>query len=197
MKKTILVVILCLATALCLFAEELTTEQQKIYNAQALSVQERVETSGRSTGSAFSTSRYTAVAFGRSEATTTIEWDAYQGANKISKADFFKIAGYPDYEQLCLDTIEENEKRKSTGITLSVVGGIGYTVGIVMILTDMKLGTRFWVGSAIGLVSCIPLGIGITMLETGDSEPDISTSFAMGVADIYNQELQASIKMNY
>lgn len=197
MKKTILIALLCSVTALCLFAEELTTEQQKIYNAQALSVQERVETSGRSTGSAFSTSRYTAVAFGRSEATTTIEWDAYQGANKISKADFFKIAGYPDYEQLCLDTIAQNEKRKSTGITLSVVGGIGYTVGIVMILTDMKLGTRFWVGSAIGLVSCIPLGIGITMLETGDSEPDISTSFAMGVADIYNQELQASIKLNY
>ena len=199
MKKTILVAILCLLTAFCIYAEDLTTEQQKIYNAQALSVQERVETSGRSTGSAFSTSRYTAVAFGRSESTSTIEWDAYQGANKISKVDFFKIAGYPDYEQLCLDTIAQNEQNKTLGMRLMIIGTAGAIAGLTceFIGISKKNNIQMYVGAGIGLLSLFPAIWGLNLYSNSDSEPDISTSFAMGVADIYNQELQASIKLNY
>lgn len=197
MKKTIVIIFIFLVSVLSLSAEEMTIEQQKLYNSQALSVQQRVETSGTSAASAFSTSRYSAFALGSSESTSTIAWDAYQGANQISKADFFRIAGYPEYEKICLDVEAQNKKNKSMGIGLTIGGGVGYTAGMIMMLTDLDCSTQFWIGCVIGLLSCVPLGFGIDLILESDAEPNISTSFAIGVADIYNRELQTSIKLNF
>lgn len=200
MKKTVVIGVLCLLLGVSLFAEEMTTAQQRIYNSQALSVQQRVETNGTSSASAFSTSRYTSFAFGSSESTSTIEWDAYQGASKISKAEFFRIAGYPDYEKLCLDQIAENEKKKSIGIILTAVGFSGAVAGLIWEYVGffaMDDRTQGYIGAGVGLGFLVPATIGCVMMLNADVEPDISTSFAIGVADIYNQELQASIKLNY
>ncbi len=200
MKKTIVIAVLCLLLGFSLFAEEMTTAQQRIYNSQALSIQQRVETNEISSASAFSTSRYSSFAFGSSESTSTIEWDAYQGASKISKAEFFRITGYPDYEKICLEQEAQNEKKKSIGIVLTAVGCTGAVAGLIweyvgfFSLDDM---TQGYIGAGVGLGFLIPATIGCVMLLDTDAEPDISTSFAIGVADIYNQELQASIKLNY
>lgn len=200
MKKTSIIVVLYLTFGFLLFAGEMTTTQQRIYNSQALSVQQRVETSGTSSASAFSTNRYSAFAFGSSESTSTVEWDAYQGASKISKAEFFRIAGYPDYEKICLDWATKYEKEKSTGIALTAVGLTGSVVGLVLeyvgcFVTEDR--TQVFIGAGVGLGFLITATIGWVMLLNADAEPDISTSFAIGVADIYNQELQASIMLNY
>ncbi len=43
----------------------------------------------------------------------------------------------------------------------------------------------------------VPLSIGFSMCLTGDTEPDISSSSALSVADAYNKKLQAEIRINY
>ena len=198
--KRLLVLLVCLTVVVCLYSAELTTEQAKIYNSKALSVSERMETRGSSSASAWRVSRNSAIAFGSSQATSTIKWDAYQGGNRISKAEFFRIAGYPEYEKLCLDIENANLERKSKGQTLTIVGGIVYGAGIIVmllpIMNDSRDLTPLYIGGAIGCVGAIPLAIGIDMMLTTE-EPDISASFAFGVADIFNQELKANITLNY
>lgn len=198
--KRLLVLLVCLTVVVCLYSAELTTEQAKIYNSEALSVSERMETRGSSSASAWRVSRNSAIAFGSSQATSTIKWDAYQGGNRISKAEFFRIAGYPEYEKLCLDIETANLERKSKGQTLTIVGGIVYGAGIIVmllpIMNDSRDLTPLYIGGAIGCVGAIPLAIGIDMMLTTE-EPDISASFAFGVADIFNQELKANITLNY
>lgn len=198
--KRLLVLLVCLTVVVCLYSAELTTEQAKIYNSKALSVSERMETRGSSSASAWRVSRNSAIAFGSSQATSTIKWDAYQGGNRISKAEFFRIAGYPEYEKLCLDIETANQERKSKGQTLTIVGGIVYGAGIIVmllpIMNDSRDLTPLYIGGAIGCVGAIPLAIGIDMMLTTE-EPDISASFAFGVADIFNQELKANITLNY
>lgn len=198
--KRLLVLLVCLTVVVCLYSAELTTEQAKIYNSKALSVSERMETRGSSSASAWRVSRNSAIAFGSSQATSTIKWDAYQGGNRISKAEFFRIAGYPEYEKLCLDIETANQERKSKGQTLTIVGGIVYGAGIIVmllpIINDSRDLTPLYIGGAIGCVGAIPLAIGIDMMLTTE-EPDISASFAFGVADIFNQELKANITLNY
>ena len=198
--KRLLVLLVCLTVVVCLYSAELTTEQAKIYNSKALSVSERMETRGSSSASAWRVSRNSAIAFGSSQATSTIKWDAYQGGNRISKAEFFRIAGYPEYEKLCLDIENANLERKSKGQTLTIVGGIVYGAGIIVmllpIMNDSRDLTPLYIGGVIGCVGAIPLAIGIDMMLTTE-EPDISASFAFGVADIFNQELKANITLNY
>ena len=198
--KRLLVLLVCLTVVVCLYSAELTTEQAKIYNSKALSVSERMETRGSSSASAWRVSRNSAIAFGSSQATSMIKWDAYQGGNRISKAEFFRIAGYPEYEKLCLDIENANLERKSKGQTLTIVGGIVYGAGIIVmllpIMNDSRDLTPLYIGGAIGCVGAIPLAIGIDMMLTTE-EPDISASFAFGVADIFNQELKANITLNY
>ena len=198
--KRLLVLLVCLTIVVCLYSAELTTEQAKIYNSKALSVSERMETRGSSSASAWRVSRNSAIAFGSSQATSMIKWDAYQGGNRISKAEFFRIAGYPEYEKLCLDIETANQERKSKGQTLTIVGGIVYGAGIIVmllpIMNDSRDLTPLYIGGVIGCVGAIPLAIGIDMMLTTE-EPDISASFAFGVADIFNQELKANITLNY
>ena len=198
--KRLLVLLVCLTVVVCLYSAELTTEQAKIYNSKALSVSERMETRGSSSASAWRVSRNSAIAFGSSQATSMIKWDAYQGGNRISKAEFFRIAGYPEYEKLCLDIENANLERKSKGQTLTIVGGIVYGAGLTIMLlpamTHSRDLTPLYIGGAIGCVGAIPLAIGIDMMLTTE-EPDISASFAFGVADIFNQELKANITLNY
>lgn len=202
MKKTIVIICIFLVSGFSLFAEELTIEQQKIYNSQALTIQQRFETNGKFLTDALTSttaSSFFTVALGSSESTTTIAWDAYEGANQISKADFFKIAGYPEYEKICLEIEEQNKKNKALGIGLTVGGGVLCTASVIMMLKDYFSETptiQLWWGGA-ALLSCIPLCFGINLIAKSDAEPNMSTSFAIGVADIYNRELQTSIKLNF
>ena len=197
MKKAIVIISICLISIICLFADEMTVEQQKLYNSQALSVQQRVETSVSSSASAFSTGRHSAFAVGSSESSSTVSWDVYQGANQITKAEFFRITGYPEYEKICLEVEEQNKKNMNLGIGLTIGGGLGCTVGCIMMLSDMDISAVFESGCIIALLSCIPLGFGIDLIDEADAEPNISTSFAIGVADIYNKELETSIRLSF
>ena len=51
-------------------------------------------------------------------------------------------------------------------------------------------------GSAIGLLSIIPLAIGLDKLLYVE-EQDVSASFAASIADLYNRELEAKIKLSF
>ena len=177
MKKTILVAMLCLVTAFCICAEELTTEQQKIYNSQALVVV-------RSTSDPDLNSKH---------------WTPYQGANEITKAEFFRLAGYSDYEKLCLKQESTDKIVRTSGIVLSVACGVGlvaYTSYAVANSADHHSNSDIKTNSLI--IGYLGAGaLAGVILAFYEGSPKISTSFAMGVADIYNQELQASIKLNY
>lgn len=198
--KKIITVALCLLVIACLFAQEMTAEQKKIYDSKALSVYPQVDDSETS----YYRKREPSLV---SKLASTINWDAYQGKTKISKAKLFNIAGYPEQKQLCLDVEKKNAKNKAVGIALTTTGVVGCIVGTILILKSSSQdfdGENFregiamleW-GALVSVLSCIPLGFGVSFIEKSNSEPDIEASFAMSVATIYNQELQASIMLNY
>ena len=204
--KRLFIVVLLLLFSFSLFAyvdtSGMTQEQLRMYNRQMLSVSERVVTTSSAYGGAWKTSPSTAMAYASGSSSSSLTWDAYQGPNLIAKADFFKLAGEIElYKEYNLAAMRTAEKRKQ-GVGFATVGGIGATLGAIMMFAGIdpyvsrdEMGLM--VGGAIIFgISCIPLYIGVFDLKYTE-EPNVSASFAMGVADIYNQKLAAEIRLKY
>lgn len=202
MKKIVLILfVMCFALFSLSAENEMTYEQTRAYNNEALSIKDRsvTYTDGGAYSFGWPDSYYSSSSYISTTSTTQTTWDAYRGAEKISKADFFSLTGYPEYEKMCLEIDEANRKRNSTGLTLSIVGGVAYIAGSVVMLTSIGKTdqTLLYVGAGIAVAGAIPLGIGLALSLTPDSEPDISSSFALSVADLYNKQLMAKIKVSY
>lgn len=201
MKKEVFILFALVSAVSLLYAEALTYEEVRVYNNEALSISERSVTyrGGLGYSHSWSNGGLSSSFYTESVSTTTKTWDAYRGGERISKAEFFSITGYPEYEELCIGMEEMNKKRKSTGTTLTIVGGVLYISGTALMLfsigkTEM---TELYIGSTVAVVGAVPLSIGLRMCLTPDTEPDISSSFALSLADAYNKKLQAEIKINY
>lgn len=198
MKKFIVLILLVSISLLSLSASSaMTLEQEREYISQSLSVSPRVESSSSIFASAYA---YKNTAFGSatSSSSTSLNWDAYLGANLISKKEFFKIAGYEDLYEQCLEVEEHVAKKRKDGVTLTVVGGVACVTGLCIMLSslDSLSYDALYAGEAIALLGCLPLYFGIEMMGY-EEEPNISTSFAMGIADVYNKQLAAKFEMTF
>lgn len=95
---------------------------------------------------------------------------------------------------------ERNEKRNKLELGLTIGGSIGYFAGLgVMVYSvfDRKnFVTILCSGAGISLLFVIPMSIGIDFLTTKE-EQKVSASFAAGIADVYNKELEAKIKLSF
>ena len=203
MKRKTVLFILCLMTLFSLHAEEntLTAEQSQAYNDGALYVVPRTDVTTLKDIRFHSDGRYTSFEVLPGPTIITETWDAYMGGEKITKAEFFRIAGYTDLEEICLETEAFNRGKETAGNVLVIVGSAGMITGTVLMFLDHNLtpdtDTLLYIGAAVTSLSAIPMGIGIALVLSSDTEPDISSSFAIGVADIYNQKLKAQIQLDY
>lgn len=145
-------------------AEELTEEQQMIFNRKKLSIEILYKGIG-----AFSYDDL--LGLGSISTTTYRKWKAYQGFAAISEESFFLIAGY-DFEA------KKARKYKITNNVLMVSGGVAFLIGVGIMLgslavfpddwddpdyniKEQQAYTLLWVGGGISIASAIPLGIGI------------------------------------
>ena len=199
MKRTI--ILFCFITIFLCFGlaastEGMTPAQEREYLSKALSIQEVLSTSGKS--SIFNIDGSAAFAF--SDSSTNKKWEAYEGASPISKIDFFRLTGEPKLLEEALAIEERNEKRNKLGLGLTIGGSIGYFAGLgVMVYSvfDMEnYVTILCSGAGISLLFAIPMCIGIDFLTTKE-EQKVSASFAAGIADVYNKELEAKIKLSF
>lgn len=198
MKKFSVLVLLFLVSMLSLSASSaMTMEQEREYMSQSLSVSPRIESSAKSFASAYAY-KNTAWGSASSYSSTSLDWDAYLGPNQISKKDFFKIAGYTDLYEQCIEIEERVAKKKEEGVIWTVVGGAACISGFIVMLSGLENYSNdgIYMGGLISLVGCIPLYIGIDLLEY-EEEPNISASFAMGIADVYNKQLAAKFEMTF
>lgn len=133
------------------------------------------------------------------------DWIPYQGAFEISKADFFTVAGHGDV----VDTIEAEYKRVRKlhiwGGVLTALGGAAFLSGMMLIATSNEYTgegvsqinsgkmTGGAVLSALGSAGC---AFGIVLLYKKINTRNISVSFALNVADVYNRSLFDSLRAN-
>ena len=203
MKRRLTVFILCLIALFSLNAEEsdFTTAQAEAYNAEALYVVPRTDVTTLSDIRFRSDGRFTSFEILPGRTIITETWDAYRGSEKITKAEFFHTAGYLDLEEICLETEKDNRRKETAGTALVIVGSAGMITGTVLMFLDHRItpdtDTLLYVGAAVTSISAVPMGIGIGLVLSSDTEPDISSSFALGIADIYNQKLKAQIQLDY
>ena len=202
-KKLVSLVIVLLFTFTFAFADVdtsgMTQTQLQQYYRQMLSVSERVVTTSNAYGGAWKTSSTTAFGYSTGVSSSSLTWDAYRGPNQISKYEFFKTAEETKLANECKLIEERIEKKHSEGMTWTVIGGAGVGIGMIVMLANLgnlESETGIIAGGIISLISCIPLGIGVSELQYSE-EPNVSASFAIGIADIYNHKLAAIIKAKY
>ena len=200
MMKNIFI-LFCFITLLlcCSFAstvEGMTPAQEREYLSKALSIQESLSTKG--TTSIFNINKY--ASYGVSNSSTNTEWVPYQGASPISKIDFFRITGEQELLKEALAIEKRSQDRKKLGWGLTIGGAIGYAAGLGVMFSSLNdpdnLEKPLLTGAAISLLFAIPFGIGIDKLLYVEKQ-DVSASFAAGIADIYNRELEAKIKVSF
>ncbi len=188
---------------LSLSAEEsvLTAAEAEAYSAAALYVVPATDVTTLPDFRFFSSGRYTSFEILPGHTVITETWDAYRGGEKLTKAEFFRTAGYPDLEEICLETEKDNRRKETAGTALVIVGSAGMITGTVLMFLDHRItpdtDTLLYVGAAVTSLSAVPMGIGIGLVLSSDTEPDISSSFALSVADVYNRKLKAQIQLDY
>ena len=192
MKRIIAgILVLCIVASDMLLAadslESLTAEQERLYLENHLSVQTSQHTDISGIGYMNDWGLYTS--FG--EGNTSTEWTPYLGYNQISKADFFRLAGYED---LALQEQKIEETRKNMVIAKWTLFGAGFALmlgGMSTLLTESDP----WIIAGIvmfsvGAASWVP----VLVLEFTEPESDIAVSFAVGVANNYNKRLLEAIR---
>ena len=211
MRKPIIMILFVAACSSFLFAlvdtSDMTQIELKEYYQNMLSIEEYYTTSNTVSGSIHKVSESTAIASSHGVAHTSTNWTPYEGSKKISKTEFFKITEENElYLQSAAIDDRISRKRKS-GLILSISGGVSMVAGLVMFgvsisqpkyesITDALNSPLSTVGLIMALGSSIPLGIGFANLGYRE-EIDVSTSFAIRIADLYNQKLAAEIKVSY
>lgn len=193
MKRIIAgILVLCMVASDMLFAadslDSLTAEQERLYLENHLSVQTSQHTDISGIGYMNDWGLYTS--FG--EGNTSTEWTPYLGYNQISKADFFRLAGYED---LALQEQKIEETRKNMVIAKWSLFGIASALILASPFAAIMSNSDFWQIAGLAM-----LGIGgalyipCLILEFTEPESDIAVSFAVGVANNYNKRLLEAIR---
>ena len=222
MKKIIVVTAFLLLT-ISLFASNpseytagMTSAQKERFYMDALSVVPKNVSISTGFGSAY-TNQY-GYTFGSATSRTTdyLDWDAYLGSTQISRAYFYKLTNQNGLYNSLIQSQERVQKKHKTGTYLTIGGSALFGVGMGVMLFgggrsnpyDMfrekeaydnyqkKSDSMLWWGAGIALASTIPLAFGIVDLMYNEKD-NVSVSFAMGIADVYNEALAARIKLSY
>ena len=110
------------------------------------------------------------------------------------------ITGEQELLEEALAIEKRSQDRKKLGWGLTIGGAIGYAAGLGVMFSSLNDPDNFekplLTGTAISLLFAIPLSIGIEKILYVEKQ-DVSASFAAGIADIYNRELEAKIKVSF
>lgn len=189
MKKfTAIFLILCIVSNLWLFSattiDDLSYENRQFYISNALSIEtkENINVSGGAYDFGNLGGYIPSYAYGES----TTEWIPYYGPMQISRADFFDITGYKDFAEFEREIERKNKVYRTVGWSL-LGSGLGLMLGGLLWNVADEYGTGLGASILMGggiLVSCV--SIPFFFLET---KSNISISFAVGIANNYNQKL--------
>lgn len=178
-----LMLVLCMIGSMAYSADSLKSlsmEDQRMYLSNALSIQtsEHTYTSGGiydwgwgwlDTYSSSSTSR---------------EWYPYRGPVEISKEAFYRLTGYDALADAEAAAARTNRNMAIAGLTLSGAGLAAMLASVFFIDNDALFYGLLGGGT---LLTCIAIP-----LLTIEVDNDVSISFAVGIADSYNQRLLES-----
>ena len=116
---------------------------------------------------------------------TTTEWIPYQGARELSKVAFFNITGYSDLA-------EAQRKADTFNRNMDIAGWTLYGVGLAVMLSSLFfLDNEKVAYSLLGVGGLVSLGgLPLVLIET---ENNVSISFAVNIANSYNQRLLESL----
>lgn len=180
----------------------LTAEAQMEFMNNSLSIQteQNTYTYGSVIGNAWSTGLITGTAIGNS--TTTTEWKPYMGPVEIDKGRFYEITGQDDLLAEYSKGMEKERTYKIAGWSLL---GASLAGGALMSILGLVGGAQHWWRGNADDVLVPTLGYGglLVMLVGGltsvpllvwDYNDDVSISFAVGIADMYNQRLAESLR---
>ncbi|HIS14585.1 MAG TPA: hypothetical protein IAA76_08405 [Candidatus Ornithospirochaeta stercorigallinarum] len=168
----------------------LSSEHQQIFLNQALSIQTEQNTLSYSSGYAKPTS-WGALSSGWGTSNTSTDWVPYRGAGEISKVDFLYATGQYDMAKNLENAYKTAENFKLAGYILTGVGSVG-------LLATLLIGSNYYGDSSVPLY--ILLGLSAGSLAVGipfmfwQVDDNLSVSFAVGLADVYNQNLFDSLK---
>jgi len=190
MKKGFIIALLC---SICSYAFadtnslELTEFQEVEYNRLKLSVETMITDFG-----------YVDLNSGLMLSETYTKWQGYIGFEKVDEASFFAIAGYDKEAEKATDFINQNR-------TLTTIGVIGMTIGMVMMLGSMTIDLDYgspeyeqeskrqdlllYGGAGVGMIAAIPFSIGVDKSMRSWSPITLANS----VADEYNYKLLIDI----
>lgn len=184
MKGTVLALVFAVITA-SLFAqtESMTAEQLEEFNRNRLTVDVGLVTSAVGGG------------FGVLSLESYRQWTGRQGFDRVSEAQFYRIAGYPI-------EAEKAAKYKTTGWALLIGGGglmLGGFTWMLLGTTSLdyddpdyltKMNRSLYGGLALALGGGIPFWIGSSRVRKNWS----SAEQAQMVADAYNGKLAKKIR---
>lgn len=192
MKKLLLIAIAIIMIANPLFAvndlSALSAESQQKYLMESLSIQ--TEENTVATGSGFgnmigSTAIMTSVGRG----TTETEWYPYKGPSELTREEFYTLTNQNDL----LEAYTEGTKKQTiANICGWALLGVTFIGGLVVCFTGLESGNTSaeWIGLSVALIG----GLGSIPLVTWEYDDNVSISFAVGLADIYNNNLYKSLK---
>ena len=156
---------------------QLSADAQIEYLTNALSVEivDQMNTYGSSLGTITNFGLITTSSV--SSTTIETEWYPYLGSTEISRLDFFKLTGQNDI-------VAEYEAAEGKASKMKIFGAKGLMKennlpGVLMLTSGLCLSG---------------VGLGSIALISWEYKDDVSVSFAIGLADIYNNKLYESLK---
>lgn len=178
-----LMLVLCMLVSTASAADSLkalSMEEQRIYLSNALSIQTSEHT--YTTGGIYDWGWGWLDTY--SSSSTSREWYPYRGPVEISKEEFYRLAGYDALADAEADAARTNKNMAIAGVTLSGVGLAAMLTSIFFTDNDALFLGLLGGGT---LLTCI--GIPLLTIQVSN---DVSISFAVGIADSYNQRLLES-----
>ena len=178
----------CMALPAAGSVEALSAEDRMEYISKALSVETETHTDVAVNAYDFDSRWHSGFVTSYGTSTTTTEWVPYMGYQRISRADFLDIAGYPD--------LAEAERAMEKGNnTRTIVGWSFIGAGLAVMLSSLiplafdtpndTLSSGLLLGGSLLTLVGVPIC-------SWQVTSDISMSFAIGIADSYNQRLLES-----
>ena len=199
MKKSIALFISILIVLTPLAASpdlsELSDEARYEYIKSSLSIQtkENSYSYGSGIGDIHPFGLYTATVW--SAGTTETEWTPYRGANEISKAEFFYLTGEDEIYREFQEGMKTEKAMHTAGWSIFGVGlGLGVALLVAGIVLDDYSNPALTLWCYAGGTAAAVIGLVGLPLVYWEYDDNISVSFAISLADIYNERLAQSLK---
>lgn len=169
---------------------QLSNEERAFYINNALSIQTREHTRTSVDAYTIPLGYYSDWTLYDTNTYTETNWYPYLGPQEISKIDFFRITGYDDIVASMEKDLETQRAMVIAGGTLMGAGLIGLIAGTIMLVS---MEDNILPGTITATVSAVALGISVPLVMW-QPDDNISISFAVNAADMYNRKLLEAIK---